>query len=97
MRAAWLFGSVARGDAGSSSDVDLLVVVDDLESPELRNGLALLADDVLDWTGNALQVVEHTPASWRRLVRSGKGLVDEVRRDGIALAGDPKPLLAKTR
>ncbi|CAB4813848.1 unannotated protein [freshwater metagenome] len=97
MRAAWLFGSVARGDAGSSSDVDLLVVVDDLEAPDLRNGLTLLAGDVLDWTGNALQVVEHTPTSWRRLLRSGNGLVDEVRRDGIALAGDPKPLLARSR
>lgn len=33
---AWLFGSVARGDSDVDSDVDLLIVADDLSSASRR-------------------------------------------------------------
>ena len=97
LRAAWLFGSVARGDADSDSDIDLLIVADDLRSPALHERLAKLHADVDTWTGNDLQLVEHSSASWRKLVRSKNPLVAQVRLDGIALTGDASSLLGRQR
>ena len=57
---AWLFGSVARGDADSDSDIDLLIIADDLRSAELHERLAQLHADVGSWTGNDLQLVERS-------------------------------------
>jgi predicted nucleotidyltransferase len=94
---AWLFGSVARGNAGSDSDIDLLIVADDLDSSELHDRLAGLISDVRSWTGNETQVVEQSPTSWRRLVRTKNPLVDQIRREGIALTGDTAPLLGRRR
>ncbi len=94
---ACLFGSVARGDADSGSDIDLLIVADDLRSTELHDRLAQLHTDVRSWTGNDLQVVEHSQASWRKLVRAKNPLVEQIRLDGIALAGDTASLLRRHR
>ena len=94
---AWLFGSVARGDADSESDIDLLIVADDLRSAELHDRLAQLHTDVRSWTGNDLQVVEHSQASWRKLVRAKNPLVEQIRLDGIALDGDAASLLERHR
>lgn len=82
---AWLFGSVARGDAGRASDIDLLLVLDDLDSADVHDHLTRLHTDVRSWTGNHLQVLEHTPSSWRRLVRSENPLVAEIHTHGIPL------------
>ena len=94
---AWLFGSVARGDADGDSDIDLLIVADDLQSPDLHERLSRLQADVRSWTGNDLQLVEHASASWRKLVRSKNPLVEEVRSYGISLAGDATSLLERRR
>ena len=94
LEGAWLFGSVARGDADGESDIDLLIVAQDLESPELHDRVARLQADVRSWTGNDLQLVEHTLVPWRKLVRAKSPLVEQVRSDGIALVGHPPaPLL----
>jgi predicted nucleotidyltransferase len=97
LEGAWLFGSVARGDANGESDIDLLIVASDLQVPDLHSLLAQLQADVRSWTGNDLQLVEHTPDSWRKLVRSKNPLVEQVRLDGIALAGDTALLLERRR
>jgi predicted nucleotidyltransferase len=94
---AWLFGSVARGDADSGSDVDLLIVAADLQSTELHDRLARLHADVRSWTGNDLQLVEHSQTSWRKLVRAKNPLVEQIRLDGIALTGDTASLLGRQR
>lgn len=94
---AWLFGSVAHGDADGESDIDLLIVADDLESPDLHERMSLLQADVRSWTGNNLQLVEHSSASWRKLVRSKNRLVEQIRLDGIDLAGDTASLLRRQR
>ena len=93
LEGAWLFGSVARGDADGESDIDLLIVAQDLESPELHDRVARLQADVRSWTGNDLQLVEHTLVSWRKLVRAKSPLVEQLRSDGIALVGHPPALL----
>ncbi len=97
LHGAWLFGSVARGDADSDSDIDLLIVVDDLQSPELHERLSRLQADVRSWTGNDLQLVEHSPSSWRKLVRAKNRLVEQIRLDGIALGGGTASLLGRQR
>lgn len=94
---AWLFGSVARGDADSESDIDLLIVADDLESPDLHARLAQLQTDLGSWTGNDLQLVEHSQASWRQLVRTRNPLVEQLRLDGIGLTADAGALLKRDR
>ena len=94
---AWLFGSVARGDAGDDSDVDLLIVAVDLDSSALHDRLAELSFDVRSWTGNELQLVEHTHSTWAKLVRAKNTLVEQIRLDGIALTGDTAALPARRR
>ena len=94
---AWLFGSVARGDADSDSDVDLLIVADDLQSPDLHERLVRLHADVRSWTGNDLQLVEHSRASWRKLVRAKNPMVEQIRLDGITLTADAGSLLERHR
>jgi predicted nucleotidyltransferase len=97
LRGAWLFGSVARGDADSDSDVDLLIVADDLEAPDLHERIAQLYADIRSWTGNDLQLVEHSPSSWRKLVRTRNPLVQQIRLDGIALTDDAASSLVRHR
>lgn len=97
LNGAWLFGSVARGDADSDSDVDLLIVADDLQSHDLHERLSRLQADVRSWTGNDLQLVEHSPSSWRKLVRAKNPLVEQIRVDGIALAGGTASLVGRQR
>jgi predicted nucleotidyltransferase len=97
LHGAWLFGSVARGEAGSGSDVDLLIVVDDLQSRDLHGRLSQLHADVRSWTGNDLQLVEHSPSSWRKLVQAKNPLVEQIRLDGIALADAAASLLERRR
>jgi predicted nucleotidyltransferase len=97
LHGAWLFGSVARGDASRDSDVDLLIVAKDLQSPDLHDRLSRLQADVRSWTGNDLQLVEHTPSSWRKLARAKNPLIEQIRLDGIALASDSSLLLGRQR
>ncbi len=90
--AAWLFGSAARGDGNRGSDIDLLVVHNASGEP------GALADELSTlgraWTGNPVQVVEHSIESFVLLVHERNPLVDAIRRDGIALTDVSNDLLA---
>ncbi len=77
----YLFGSVARGEAGPDSDYDLLLVVPDDSPPERRRSrLAYevlwgtgVAADVLVWTTSQFDSRKHLPASLPATVlREGK-------------------------
>lgn len=77
----YLFGSVARGEAGPDSDYDLLLIVPDDAPPERRRGrLAYevlwgtgVAVDVLVWTTSQFESRAHLPASLPATVlREGK-------------------------
>ena len=77
----YLFGSVARGDAGPDSDYDLLVVVPDDAPLELRRSraayLALwgtgVSSDVLVWTATQFDSRAHIPSSLpATVIREGK-------------------------
>ncbi len=89
----WLFGSVARDESTAESDIDLLIVADDLQASELHDRHARLHSDVRTWTGNDLQLIEHSQVSWRKLVRARNPLVEQIRNDGIAFTTEASSLL----
>jgi predicted nucleotidyltransferase len=91
--AAWLFGSAARGDGDRNSDIDLLIVHN--ASDELGATAGALSTLAQDWTGNPVQVVEHTVATFSALIADHNPLVDAIRRDGIALTEASDPYLAQ--
>ena len=85
-----LFGSTARGEAGPSSDIDVLIVrplnvaVDDRQ---WAHDVATLTEQVQLWTGTACNVLEYDPAELEHLARADDPLVDALLRDGVTLAG----------
>jgi predicted nucleotidyltransferase len=94
-----VFGSAARGDGDTRSDIDIFVVrprdVPD-DDPGWREQLDLLSDHVLAWTGNHVGLSEMSEADVRRLRRERPPVVAELTRDAIAIAGpEPAELLGR--
>lgn len=94
---ASVFGSVARGDGGPESDVDLFLVrpakVSE-DDDEWRDQVSDLTYNVLGWTGNEASVVEIGRRQLPTLL-SSVDLAAELRADAITLSGTPiKKLLA---
>jgi predicted nucleotidyltransferase len=81
----YLFGSVARGDAGADSDYDLLVVVPD--DAALQRRRSRLAYEALRGTGTAADVLVCTRSYFedRRLLKAS--LPGTVLREGRLLHG----------
>ena len=91
---AWLFGSAARGDGDRDSDIDLLLVAGrSLDSDGWAQRTARLADRVRAWTGNPVQLVEHSRRSFAALVRENNPLADAIRLEGIPLTPRSRRLL----
>lgn len=82
VRAAAVFGSVARGDFNASSDVDLLVVADGLP----RNYWQRLA--ALEAITPGVEPVVWTPDEWTRQRGRGNPIAVEAARDGVWLIED---------
>ena len=89
---ASLFGSAARGEGNPASDIDLLVVratdTDD-EDSTWRQQLDDLAERTLSWTGNDAGIVELAAADIPKLLEDRPPVLDEIKKDGIDLAGLP--------
>ena len=83
--AAWLFGSAARGDGNRESDLDLFLVAEDPTAEVWHKQVGDLADLVERWTGNKVQVVEHTVSSFLALEAERSPLTAALRTDGIEL------------
>jgi predicted nucleotidyltransferase len=79
-----LFGSAARGDSREDSDLDVLVVVDDLTDAEGRE-IAYLAGDVLTEHGVLVSAFTQSTARWRELGLRERLIVREIERDGVPL------------
>jgi len=96
-----IFGSAARGDGDTRSDIDLFVVrpADVAEDdPMWRSQLDRLAKDVYVWTGNHAGVSEVSAGDIRRLRRERPPVVDELSRDAITLTGPtPRELLGTVK
>jgi predicted nucleotidyltransferase len=87
---ASLFGSFARGDGDTASDIDLLLVRPDGLAPDDESWGNLgdtLRDRVRAWTGNHCHVFELDPPRLAQHVQRGDPLVDSWLRDSVLLAG----------
>jgi uncharacterized protein len=79
----YLFGSMARGDAGPDSDYDLLLVVPDDAPPERRR--SRLAYQVLRGTGIAVDVLVCTHSYFNARRHLKASLPGTVLREGRLL------------
>ena len=79
----YLFGSVARGDAGPDSDYDVLVIVPEDAPPERRR--SRLAYEVLWGTGVAADVLVWTSNQFDGRVHLAASLPATVLREGRLL------------
>lgn len=87
---ASMFGSAARGDGDTSSDIDLLVArpADVLEDDDRwRAQLDGLTRKVERWTGNRTPIAEIVEPELRRLTSNPPPIIEELRRDAIHLGG----------
>jgi DNA-binding transcriptional ArsR family regulator len=88
-----VFGSAARSDGDTRSDIDIFVVrpaeVSE-EDPGWREQVGRLSDHVHAWTGNHAAISEISASDVRRLRRERPPVLEELRRDAITLAG-PTP------
>lgn len=85
---AAIYGSMARGEAGPDSDVDVIVVWEDGATEDQRDGvLEALEERVRRLTGNRVQVLAVTNGELARLVEHDDPLIASIRRDGTTVTG----------
>jgi predicted nucleotidyltransferase len=87
-----VFGSLARGEAGIESDIDVVVVrrAEVAEDSEpWRHEVEAWRRAVRRLSGNAVELVEVGEGEVGRLLRSRRPLWREVVRDGIVVYGTP--------
>lgn len=85
-----LFGSTARGDGDTHSDIDLFVVRPTSvveEDAGWRKQLDVLGDRIAGWTGNRSAIVEVTEPQLGRLIGEERSIVAELRSDAVVLGG----------
>jgi nucleotidyltransferase-like protein len=95
---AGLFGSAARGEGTTGSDLDLLIVRPDgigdplqerpgSDAQQWADQVDRLRQDAQDATGNHVQVFEQPASAFQETLTSGERIVEEWRRDLVLLAG----------
>ena len=85
-----LFGSLARGDGDTSSDIDLFIVRPDgaeREDARWREQLDLLARKVRRWTGNQAGIAEVGKSELPHLREREPPILSELRADAITVVG----------
>lgn len=88
--ATWMIGSVARGESGSDSDLDLLLVrpaVVPSSDEAWDANLTGLASAVRAWTDNSCEVIDYSVRELQAMDDRGDWLLAEVRRGAIAITG----------
>lgn len=89
---ACLFGSVARGDGNTGSDVDLLLVRPDGIADDSEPWATLvfeLGQKIRRWTGNDASMLQADAAEVADMVARNATIVDSLTQDAIDLAGTP--------
>lgn len=95
---ASLFGSAARGDGDSHSDIDILIVrPEDTSTDEetWRKQIDDLAESIRQWTGNHAGIAEVSAADMHRRYSERPPVLEQVQRDAIDLAGEPVKTLLR--
>ena len=97
---ASMFGSAARGDGGTESDIDILVIrpreVEE-EHDLWRSQIDSLASAIHSWTGNHAGIAEIAERDLARLRRERPPVIKDVEADGITLIGDEPATLFRRR
>lgn len=97
---ASVFGSAARGDGDTESDIDILIVRPrDVaeEDDQWRSQIDSLATSVHSWTGNHAGIAEIPERDLSRLRRERPAVIEDVVADGIGLVGDEPSTLFRRR
>lgn len=82
-----VFGSVARGESDTDSDIDLAVI-----APDSWTGRVDLQQLVTERLGNSCDVLHLTRDHFRLPAEEREPVVAEILRDGLALVGEmPRP------
>lgn len=85
-----LYGSVAREEAHSESDIDLLLVLpDDVTTSDRDDFIDELDTSVRLWTGNDVQIYDITHSDLARQRASGDPIVASWDADAITIFGTP--------
>ncbi len=87
---ASVFGSAARADGDSRSDIDLFVVRPDSVQTDdrvWREQAERLPGDVRDWTGNHANIVEIPESALAGLRRRRPAVVGSLEADALTLVG----------
>ncbi len=87
VESATLYGSVARGDAGSESDIDILVVVDKGEPWRIRRSLYELIYPVIAVLGVDISFMVVRREDWLDMLGEGDPFAASVLREGRPLWG----------
>ena len=74
LHAAFVFGSVAKGSDTASSDIDLMLVSDDLTYPEVMTAL----HPVIERLGREINPTLYTPADLRKRIAAGNSFITRV-------------------
>ncbi len=79
-----IFGSKARGDAGTDSDLDVLVVIR-AGDWQLKDTLAIVGYDLAIGTDVVPSIQIYTVAEWDRLRQRQSVFLEAVERDGASV------------
>ena len=74
LHAAFVYGSVAKGRDTASSDIDLMLVSDDLTYPEVMTAL----HPVIERLGREINPTLYTPADLRKRIAAGNSFITRV-------------------
>jgi len=102
IRAVVIFGSAARKSTTPKSDIDILVIIDDLTiglSPEVLEGYRLIVNKTIVKVSTRLHITTLRFTSFWDYMRNGDPIGINILRDGVALIDsgffDPLQMLLK--
>lgn len=102
IRAVVIFGSAARKTKDASSDIDILVIIDDLMmnmSPEVVEAYRLIVQKSIVKVSTKIHITTMRFTSFWEYIRNGDPIVINLLRDGVALIDsgffDPMQALLK--
>lgn len=84
---ASLFGSFARGEAHTGSDIDVLFVLPDPPGDAWFDQLGMLATKVQAWTGNRLEYLVFGREEFQRVIDRGEPIVSSWINDCVTVHG----------
>ena len=87
---ASIFGSAARGDGDTTSDIDLFIIrptTIDEDDQQWRDQIYRLGNHVRQWTGNNAGIAEISEQQLPQLSTERPLIIEELERDAITLVG----------